>query len=90
MCPTRRHDNPGQMLKNDIDSKSVHFFKLISTYLVINSYVDIEYVALLQRPTVGDPVSCYVIHRARNTLREPLERIYVGIIAKICFTHLKV
>ena len=44
---------------------------------MINSDVDIEYVALLQRPTVRYPVSCHVIHRARNTLREPLERIYV-------------
>ena len=42
-------------------------------YLVIHGDVDVEDVALHQRPAVGHPVCCHVIHRARDAFRETLE-----------------
>ena len=41
---------------------------------MIDSDVDIENVALDQRPAVGDPVRRHVINRARNTFGETLQR----------------
>ena len=43
-------------------------------YLVIHGDVNIEDVALHQGPAVGHPMCRHVIHRARDTFGETLER----------------
>ena len=52
------------------DQQIINFF----VHLVIDSDVDIENVALDQRPAVRDAVCRHVINRARDTLGETLER----------------
>ena len=66
MYRTRLRENPGKTLTNATT--------IIVFYLVIYGDVDVEDVALHQGPAVGHPMCRHVIHRARDTFGETLER----------------
>ena len=60
--------------------------------LVINSDVDIENVALDQRPAVRDPMRRHVIDRARDTFWETLKKKLIETLGTVawCFIYLKI